>query len=1457
MYQFLFLLVCNVFSTIALQAQTPLLDAIKAGDLPELQQLVEEGADTNALDENGATPLMWAAYQGDLEMVKWLVDNGADPFLKKGVIYLNEEKTAYYGNLTGIAAGEGKVPMLRYLIEDVGIDVDDREYNPETGQEDGWTAAQWADSDNNQAILDFLKGKNADMAFLNSYYNLATKSSRLSQQGRYEEALVYAEKSVIAARDEFDMDHPSFATSLNNLALVYNSLERYKDAEPLFRRATETYKQQLGEDHPFYVQALENLAGSLQSIGRYADAEPLYIKYSQLYKQQLGEDHLDYGRSLNNLAELYVDMRSYEEAEPLYEQVLKILENQLGESHPYYTVTFNNLAALYKNMGRYREAETLYRKITEIYKREMGEDNPDYAKSINNLALFLYENMGRYGEAEQLMHKATEITKQQLGENHFDYATSLNNLALLYSSMGRYAGVEALYRKASEIYKRELGEDHPDYAKSLNNLAGLYNRMGRYREAEQLYLNATEIIKQELGKENIYYATSLGNLADLYQNMGRYKEGELLFLQALQIRKKQFGEKHIYYAKGLGDLAGLYRKMGRYGEGELLLLQALQIRKKQFGEKHIYYAAYLGDLANLYVDRGSYRDAEQLFLQSTEISKLQLGEDHPDYATSLGNIAMLYEIMGRYREAEQLYLKATEIRKAQLGEDHPNYAVSLNNLAALYKIMGRYFESETLLLKTKESFEKTLGKDHPDYAKALNNLAELYRSMGRYEEAEPLYINAMQIGKQQLGEDHPDYARSLNNLALLYSTIGQYKKAGPLYTKATEIRKAQLGEDHPDYAQSLNNLAGLYVSKGRHAEAEPMYTQAMGIQKAQLGEDHPDYASSLNNLALLYKNMGRYNEAEPLYLQGQQVYLHQLQTVFPSLSEKEKEQFLLTFNFNFEIFHSFALKRKGDNPAITAPQYDNALLLKGLLLQSISQMRERILASGDTTAIRLFEDWQALKRQWLKESETSKSEREQAGIIPYATLEKANTLEKELSSRSEAFAETTDTVRTAWQDIQQELKPGEAAIELIRYTWHDKNWTDTVHYAALIVTPETKAHPHLVLMENGTELEERGAQSYQSAFATRGASRVTDGDNPIPADSLYAYFWQPIQQALDSLGGAAKVYLSADGVYHTLNLQTLKNPETGQYLLETLDIQRVGSTRDLVIKKKQRAHNNDVVLAGFPTYPASPEAVASALERYQQGQAVPEPTPSLSSSNYGSYQTYRAINANRNSISPLPGTLAEVEQLASILNGEGISTQALLEHAASEDVLKKVKSPRILHIATHGFFEPESEQQAEDLNRKMLMNGLGRETVTENPYLRCGLYLAGAETTLKNRGNPDFQRPEGQEDGILTAYEATLLDLRSTELVVLSACETGLGVTKNGEGVYGLQRALQVAGAETVIFSLWKVADEQTQEMMGLFYGNWLEKGMSKRQAFKTAQQTIKEKYKDPYFWGAFVMIGG
>ena len=824
------------------------------------------------------------------------------------------------------------------------------------------------------------------------------------------------------------------------------------------------------------------------------------------------------------------------------------------------------------------------------------------------------------------------------------------------------------------------------------------------------------------------------------------------------------------------------------------------------------------------------------------------GAYHPDYAFSLNSLAYIYYKMGRYLEAEPLYQKAYNLQKIFIGKNHPEYAITLNNMALLYEKMGRYDKALELQTEALSIRKAKLGEKHPIYASSLGNLAGLYSTMERYSEAEPLYTKALGIIKASRGENHSSYANNLARLAGLYTSMGRYIEAEPLILKANEIMKGKLDEGHPGLAFLLNGKAELYHKTGRLAEAKPLYEQALEIRKTQLGENHPDYSRSLHNLAELYESMGLYGEAEPLLLKDLQVYEHQLQTIFLTLTEKEKEQFLNTFNFKFERFHSFALKRQAGNPAVTAIQYNNTLLLKGVLLQSSKELQERLLASKDTTATRLLKEWKIRKRELLQESKSSHINKQIIKVLSELNPDRANRLEKELLNHLKTFAQEADTIPTTWKEVRQELQRGEAAIELVRYKWHDKHWTDSIHYAALIVTPEMEKHPHLVLLKNGNELEERGAQSYQSVFATRGASLVTKGKKPISADSLYTSFWQPIQDTLDSLGRVKKVYLSADGVYHTLNLETLKNPKTGKYLLETLDLQRVASTKDLVKKKKSYPTSNTAVLAGYPAYTASPESRDSTKNSISPLQRILRQA----------FPNELIIDSTKTSISPLPGTLNEVEQVASILQTEGIFTQALLGNKASEDTIRNIKSPRILHIATHGFFESEREQKVKEINKlKLFMSGFGQEIVSENPYLRCGLYLAGAETTLKNLTNLDFRRPEGQEDGILTAYEATLLDLQGTELVVLSACETGLGVTKNGEGVYGLQRAFQVAGAETVIFSLWKVADEQTQEMMGLFYRNWLEKGMGKREAFKAAQQAIKENYGDPYFWGAFVMIGG
>ncbi|MCH8234470.1 MAG: CHAT domain-containing protein [Bacteroidetes bacterium] len=312
----------------------------------------------------------------------------------------------------------------------------------------------------------------------------------------------------------------------------------------------------------------------------------------------------------------------------------------------------------------------------------------------------------------------------------------------------------------------------------------------------------------------------------------------------------------------------------------------------------------------------------------------------------------------------------------------------------------------------------------------------------------------------------------------------------------------------------------------------------------------------------------------------------------------------------------------------------------------------------------------------------------------------------------------------------------------------------------------------------------------------------------------YDHFWSPLKKHLK---GIKTVYFSPDGVFNSLNLQTLYNPDKKKYLMEEVDVRIVTSTKDLLAAKSPTMPYNYVILMGNPDFGQEAQLLAN--------RNINTTTTLDSLARYG--------------ISALPGTKIEIENLSELFQQKGWREDVWTEKDATEDHLKNMRKPKVLHIATHGFFEPDDDEH----------------TYQNNPLYRSGLLLSGAEKVFQNNENIRGNTQIGKEDGVLTAFEAMNLNIENTELVVLSACETGLGEIRNGEGVYGLQRAFQVAGARSLMISLWKVSDQVTQELMVDFYTNWLG-GMSKREALKKTQLMLKEKYKSPFYWGAFVLIG-
>ncbi|MCZ8353350.1 MAG: CHAT domain-containing protein [Cyclobacteriaceae bacterium] len=861
-------------------------------------------------------------------------------------------------------------------------------------------------------------------------------------------------------------------------------------------------------------------------------------------------------------------------------------------------------------------------------------------------------------------------------------------------------------------------------------------------------------------------------------------------------------------------------------------------------------------LADYFYNNSFYERAEPLLLHNKKSIEKTVGKWNRDYALACTKLGFLYRTIVLFSKAELYYLEAREVYERISGKESIEYARANGNLGELYYTQGYYSKAEPLQVNSKNTFEKIHGKFSSPYANACVNMGNLFARLGRFTEAENLLIEAKEIQEKIASKNSYGYARACSNLAVLYSTYKFYLKALPLYEEAKAIRqmlepysleyintcmslgitymylqryddaeklliealnltKQVVGEKHLTFAIACNNLSAFYNNCKLYKKAELLQIDANKVIEQVLGTQHFSYANGCNNLAEIYINQKKYDKAESFLLKAYQTYYSIIENQLSYMSEREKEAFLNTFKQEFEAFNSFVLLRQKDNPAVVGNMYNNLLATKALLFNTQNAMRKHIIGSGKMELIALLNDWQEKRENLAKAFKMSISEREKRKINLQESEKEINLIEKQLSQQTAVFSRSR-TNSVTWQDVQKTIKPKQAAIEMVRFRYHNKKFTDTIYYAALIITPTSK-QPELVVLNNGNELE-KAIKYYKNNIKFE-----------IEDKTSYNLFWRSISERLNKVAPKTKkIYFSADGVYHALNLQTLLNPQSGKYVADEYEIQLLTNTKDLIGAIQKIDSRNEAFLFGYPDY-------TNTINENN--------IPDSNILNYDLDSLKREFVRGR--ISMLPGTEKEVKGLFNTLAKQNWKTETFILGQATESKLKDLRSPKVLHIATHGFFM--QDVNVKDNSKGFI--GIDNQKIFENPLLRSGLLLAGSQQSLDGKNNFD------EEDGILTAYEAMNLDLSNTDLVVLSACETGLGEIKNGEGVFGLQRAFQTAGAKSIIMSLWKVNDTSTQELMQLFYNNWLSSG-DKRKAFIQAQDSMRRKYKHPFFWGAFVLVG-
>ncbi|MBD2603878.1 CHAT domain-containing protein [Scytonema hofmannii FACHB-248] len=1161
------------------------------------------------------------------------------------------------------------------------------------------------------------------------------------------------------------------------------------------------------------------------------------------------QEHSALADSLNNLAELYRMQGRFLLAKPLYIEVLNMRKRLFG-SHPDVAQSLNNLAAFYVSQGRYLEAESNFFAALNIWKHYLGKEHSEIATNLENIAE-VYREQGRYLDAEKMHIKALDMRKRLFGDSHPDIAQSLDNLAVLYKNQARYLEAEKIHLEALNMRKSLLGEEHWYIAVSFNNLAALYNSQGRFSQAEENYSKALELCKKTLGSDHPYVAITLNNIADIYKNQGRYLDAEKMNLEALAMRKRFFGDEHLEVAMSWSNLGDVYLQQGRYKDAERMYVEAYTLKKRLLTSEHPDIALSLYNLAVLYTYQGRYQAAEEKCLESLSLYERLLGNQHPDVADSLSHLGIIYRLQGFYSQAEQKYLEALAIQKNLLGQEHPDIANSLNKLAGIYHLQGRYSQAEQIYLEAYSMSKRLLGEMHPDVAAVINNLGVLYDAQYKHSQAEPLFLEALSIVKTNFGNKHPQVASTINNIATIYGNLGRYSEAESMHLQALEIRKSILSEQHPDITNSLNNLADIYFSLGRYQEAELHYTEALSLRKSLLGDKHPAVALSLNNLATLLTATQRPIDALSCRIQASEINDKMISNIFSFSSENDRLAFLQKIRNNFNLFLSLVYNHLSHSKRAKKLALDFILKRKALTASALAAQNEALYSDRYPHLTEKFRELNDLSNQIIHQtfavSETDDFTIYQENLAQLQT--KYNNLQKELAAQVPEI-QLSEQIADRYA-VAAALPPDSILVEFVRF--------DVFNFQAVPAKMEAQWYPARYLafilkagQPDAVQMVDLGEVEPIDNLISGLRSHCTDNTkitlgwvkkaaavpklpikpyNPTTATQLCEMLFQPIRNAVKD---CKHLILAPDGDLNLLPFQILPLDKTGTHLLmDEYTISYLGVGRDILRSKIQLTRN---AIAFSKAEPIAPLVIADpdfdfGVDLATDIDYIPD--------NNDFVKTFIASEASPTGellkvlgdrLSRTLGTRFLGESVAKKLQNARLYMQA----EALETRLTSSQCPIIMLIATHGLFLPDS-QQPPTLKRNLL--GLERfsQVKVENPMMRSGLALAGANTWLFGG-----TLPKKAGKGFVFAQDIASLDLWANELTVLSACDTARGDIKIGEGVFGLRRAFAVAGTKTLVMSLWKVPDKVTALLMERFFDN-LRSGMNRAKALQDAQCNIRK----------------
>ena len=925
-------------------------------------------------------------------------------------------------------------------------------------------------------------------------------------------------------------------------------------------------------------------------------------------------------------------------------------------------------------------------------------------------------------------------------------------------------------REKANFYAQSLLSDLDSNRCNVDlGIAGLYNNLGlllwdineRQKGREALIKG----LNQQLMVQDSFDIDLLGicyNLSAIFQETGDFDQAKNFIVWAGKTVNQYvgYGEKEIRLSylrrKGI-----FFRDIGEFEVSLVALQNAIETEEIPDSTR----ISLQIELGTTYRYAGNLEQSEIELLEAMQQAK---GVSEEQYFAAIDRLSSLKMEQGEYSDSENYLLFNLKKREELSSGDPLSKLETLNGLGILYYKLNDLESAEKYI-----SEALAAGGDIRNVRPYLvNNLGTIYLKQEKLDTAQQYFQESADGFKDLFGVINPDYASSMSNLAGVYKRQGDLGEALNLYTKVLDMDKVIFGKSHPRYATSLSNVALLYFDLGHFSLAGKLLFEAKKIREEILGSYHPSTIKTTNDLGIYYLVSKDTSKAIEMFDQALTAEIKHMQDIFPVLTDNQRQLYFEQARFNVERFCALAFTPRYIETSLAQDALNHFINTKGILFYASQKMRDVVQASGDKAVQKIYNDWRNKKYKLAQAYLLPQEERRKQNISLEVLEEEALTLEKALSQKFKVFADQEKAAYHSWEEISNTLVDSTAVVDIIQYRAYsvkvdsaalEQGFEDQANYVAFVILPDSTLKA--VNLSDKQDFA-KGFLRYTNSLKFNVADRTS-----------FLTFWKRLDDALQT---TRKVYFAPDGIYHKLNPGVFYDEQEKEYVSDKYDIVNITSGKDLLYREELKL-KREAFIFGNPDF--------SKLSLDHE-------------------------------LVQLPGAEREAQDITNILDIRRWKTDSYYFQNVTESNVKNLANPGVVHLATHGYFQEDPEQ--------------------DNPLYSSGLYLSRSSDS----GN----------DGLLSAYEAMNLVLDQTKIVVLAACETGLGTIKNGEGVFGLQRAFLVAGAENVLISLVKIDDNAARNFMNLFYKE-LRVEEDPQKAFFNARNTFKSIDTNPYNWGAYILV--